>query len=281
MSDIDLHLHSNFSDGSDSVTELIEKIKIKRLSCFSLTDHDTFEGCKEIEKIIPNNIRFLRGIELTCQIKDIRCHILGYNYNFDNLELINLINKGKLLRKQKLETRIKYLETVWNIVFTQEEINWLYSRQSVVKTHLAKLLVKRGLANDNVEAMKKYLDACKTGNTRFDGEEAIAVLKNSGATVVWAHPIGGEGEEHLSQQAFIEQFQIMLKYGIDGIECFYSRYNESETNFLYNLAEKNHLLITGGSDYHGDNKNNIQIGQLNTSNSNVPSEKITLINKVC
>lgn len=277
MSKVDLHIHSNYSDGSDSVSELIEKIQQNGLTCFSLTDHDTFCGCEKIEKLVPENIRFIRGIELTCQIQDIKCHILGYNYDITNQQLAKLIEKGKKLRQSKLETRIEYLKKVWDITFTKEETDWLYSRQSVVKTHLANLLVKRGLANNNVEAMQKYLDACKTGNTRFDGEEAISVLNNAGGIVVWAHPLGGEGEEHLDEKNFIQQFEIMKKFGIDGLECYYSRYDEKETDFLYNIANDNKLIITGGSDYHGTNKENIKIGQLNNKNLNIAPEKITLI----
>ena len=199
----DLHIHSNFSDGSDTIPELIKNIKDAGINIFALTDHDTIAGLPEVEKHLPNDIKFIKGVELTCKTKDIKCHILGYNINPENKKLNDLIAKGKILRRNKLEKRIAYLKEVWNIKLTQEELDWLYSRPSVVKTHFANILVNRGLSDNNLDAMKKYLDGCKTGNSRFDGEEAIQIIKNAGGIPVWAHPLGGEGENHLSQEEFL------------------------------------------------------------------------------
>ena len=277
MDRADLHLHSNFSDGSDSVAELMSKIEKSDVNIFSLTDHDTCFGCIEAVKLIPEGKKFVAGIELTCTLESVKCHILGYGYDVFNVELHDLIEKGKRLRRQKLDTRIEYLSKVWNIDLTKDELDWLYSRKSVVKTHLANILVKRGLAENNVLAMKKYLDACKTGNTRFDGEEAISVLKKAGAVVVWAHPLGGEGERHLSPEEFQRDFDVMKTHGINGLECFYSRYNFEESEFLCKVAEKEGLFVSGGSDYHGLNKENIEIGQLNTLNKPVDAKNLTLL----
>ena len=272
----DLHIHSNNSDGSDTVQELLINLKKSDVDIFALTDHDTIEGCKEMEKLAPENITFIKGVELTCLCDDIKCHILGYGVDINNPDLLALIEKGKLLRRQKLETRIQYLKDVFNIELTEDEKNWLYSRKSVVKTHLANILVNRGLAGDNVSAMKKYLDNIKTGNTRFDGEEAIETIKKAGGIVVWAHPIGGEGEKHLTLEEFLPKLERMKTFGIQGLECYYSRYNFDEIKFLTKCAEDNNLLITGGSDYHGTNKN-IPILRLNTSDTPIDASKLTLL----
>lgn len=279
MKRADLHLHSNFSDGSDTVFELVEKVKNTGIEIFALTDHDTIAGHFEIEKIIPGGMKYIRGVELTCKTDDISCHILGYNYNPQNLELSNLIEKGKQLRKIKLEKRIEYLKNVWNIELTKEEKEWLYSRKSVVKTHLANILVKRNLASDNVSAMKKYLDDCKTGNTKFEIDEAIKVLSDAGAIPVWAHPLGGEGEKHISKEIFLHQLGIMKTYGIKGLECYYSRYNAEEQQFLTKCAVENNLLISGGSDYHGTNKT-VPFGRLNTEDVLIDFSELTVLNEL-
>lgn len=272
----DLHIHSNNSDGSDSVQELLNNLKKSKVDIFALTDHDTIEGCKEMEALKPTDITFIKGVELTCLCGDIKCHILGYGVDINNPDLLALIEKGKLLRRQKLETRIKYLKDVFNIELTEDEKIWLYSRKSVVKTHLANILVNRGLASDNVSAMKKYLDNIKTGNTRFDGKEAIKTIKKAGGIVVWAHPIGGEGEKHLTLEEFLPKLEKMKTFGIQGLECYYSRYNFDEIEFLTKCAEDNNLFITGGSDYHGTNKN-IPILRLNTSDTPIDSSKLTVL----
>lgn len=276
----DLHIHSNFSDGSDSIPELIKNIQDAGINIFALTDHDTIGGLSEVKKHLPSNIKFIKGVELTCKTKDIKCHILGYNINPDNKELNDLIAQGKILRRNKLEKRIAYLKEVWDITLTQEELDWLYSRPSVVKTHFANILVNRGLSDNNLDAMRKYLDGCKTGNSRFDGDEAIQIIKNAGGIPVWAHPLGGEGEKHLSKEEFLPRLETMIASGIQGLECYYSRYNQEEIEILVSCAKENNLFITGGSDYHGNNKKNITLAKLNVANTPVDGNNLTIIKRL-
>lgn len=271
-----LHIHSNCSDGSDSVEVLAKKVSESGLEVVSLTDHDTIDGLEKFESLLPKNIKFIKGVELTCLAEDIKCHLLGYNFNPSDEGLHNLIKKGKNLRRQKLDTRIKYLKDVWNIELTKEESDWLYSRNSVVKTHIANVLVKRGLADDNLSAMKKYLDNCKTGNTRFDGLEAINVIKNAGGLVVWAHPLGGEGEVHSPKEEFLKKLDRMVLFGIQGLECFYSRYSNEEIKLLTETAKNYNLYITGGSDYHGTNKD-VPLNRLNIYDEPVDGNQFTIL----
>lgn len=273
----DLHVHSNNSDGSDSVENLVKEIKKANLEIFALTDHDTIAGCIEITKYIPENIKFIPSIELTCQTGDIKCHILGFNCNPADEKLNALIQKGKELRRKKLETRLDYIKNVLHIDLTNDELNWLYSRKSVVKTHLANLLVKRKMAKTNVEAMQKYLDGIKTGNTRFSIEEAIDAIVTSGGIPVWAHPLGGEGEKHIAHEKFMPRLEKMIAYGIKGLECYYSRYTLEEVKFLITCANSNNLLISGGSDYHGTNKENIQLAKLNVDSTPIDAENLTVL----
>lgn len=275
MTRFDLHLHSNNSDGSDSVQELAHKIIDEKIEIVALTDHDTVSGISQMRDCLSNDIKFIPGIELTSKARDIKCHILGYNIDEKNPYLTNLIEKGKQLRKKKLETRIKFLKDKWNINLKQDELDWLYSRKSVVKTHIANILVNRGLAENNIEAMKKYLDGCQTGNTRFDGEEAIETIKKAGGIAIWAHPLGGEGEAHISKKEFLAKLKTMIDCGIQGLECFYSRYSTAEIYFLSECAKNNNLFITGGSDYHGNNKTVI-FGQLNVNNEPVDSKELNI-----
>lgn len=277
MNKFDLHIHSNYSDGSSSLQELLAEIITSKIDTFALTDHDTIEGCIEMQKIIPTSIKFIPAIELTCLAGEIKCHILGYNCNPHNKTLQELIKYGKTLRRKKLETRIQYLRKKWNIELTEEELAWLYSRRSVVKTHFANILVNRGLGTDNVSVMKKYLDGCKTGNTRFDCNDAINTIKASGGIPIWAHPLGGEGERHLTAEEFYPRLSKMITYGIKGLECYYSRYDKQEAEFLANCATQNNLLISAGSDFHGKNKTGIVLGQLSSDNSFQRPESVSIL----
>lgn len=279
MARFDLHLHSSYSDGSDKIGLLLEKVINTGVEIFALTDHDTVAGCEEMKKIVPPNISFIPGVELTCHSDGLSCHILGYNCDYNNKNLLNLIEKGKILRKKKLDIRINYLKDVHNINLTKEETDWLYSRTTVVKTHIANILVQRGLATDNVSAMKKYLDDCKTGKTKFEIAEAINAIKSAGGIPVWAHPLGGEGEEHDSKEEFLPKLETMKRYGIEGLECYYSRYNEEESDFLVQCAKADNLLISGGSDYHGTNKD-IPLGRLNSSDKYIDSSKALVLNSL-
>ena len=275
----DLHIHSVISDGSDSIEELIKRVKQSNLNIFALTDHDTVAGIEQMQKLVPGNIQFIKGIELTCTYNNLRSHILGYNIDINNNALLKLIEKGKVLRRKKLDTRIEFLKSKWKIELTKEELDWLYTRQSPVKTHFGVILVNRGLSDSLVEAMDKYFDGCKTGNTRFDTKEAIDTIISAGGIPVWAHPLGGEGETHINKNTFLERLNVMQSIGIKGIECFYSRYDFNEINMLKEIARDKNLLITGGSDYHGANKN-ISIGQLNTINREIDKSELTLLNKI-
>lgn len=272
----DLHLHSNFSDGSETPEELLESIKVANIVTFALTDHDTIAGCEKMKSLVPPEIKFVRGVELTCETKNFGCHVLGYLYNENDVGLSDLIEKGKKLRRVKLERRIEYLKEVWNIELTKDELDWLYTRPSVVKTHFANILVNRKLATDTVSAMKKYLDGCVVPKTKFSAEEGINVLLSADAIPVWAHPLGGEGEVHISKETFKSRLETMKSLGIKGIECYYSRYTKEETIFLLEQANLNGLLISGGSDYHGKNKT-VKIGALSVDGLAVSEEQLTVI----
>ena len=275
----DLHLHSNYSDGSDDLKSLIEAIKSAKLDIFALTDHDTIEGCVEMSELVPSSIKFIPSIELTCLADDIKCHILGFNCNPKDSTMTALIEKGKKLRRIKLDTRVQYLKDTWGIELTKDEHDWLYSRRSVVKTHIANIIVNRGLAENNILAMRKYLNGCKAGDTKFEAKEAIDAIVKSGGIPVWAHPLGGEDEEHFSKEEFIPKLEKMIAFGIKGLECYYSRYNKEEIDFLKSCANEYGLFITGGSDYHGSNKT-VKMAQLNLENTPVDAENLTLLNEL-
>jgi predicted metal-dependent phosphoesterase TrpH len=137
----------------------------------------------------------------------------------------------------------------------------------------------RNNARIYIDAMKKYLKGCKTPNSKFDCREAISAIISAGGIPIWAHPLGGEGEIHINQETFIERFKQMKEYGIQGLECYYSRYNKDEIKFLTNFAKENGMFISGGSDYHGTNKD-IELYTLNEDKSYVEIENLTVLKDI-
>lgn len=265
--DIDLHMHTSYSDGSDSVSDLLDKILTTDIKVFSITDHDSILGSNEMETLLKqrnndnHSLSFIPGVELSCVTPKGKCHILGYDYDKNNQTFLSLLQKVKDMRKSNLDRRLEFLKDVHSITFSDKDINWLYTLNNAGKPHLAKLIINQGKATSISEAITKYLLACDTVSAKIPAKEGIDAILNAGGIPVWAHPLGGEGEKRTSLESFNNLFILLKEYGIKGLECYYSRYTLEEINFLKETAAMNGLLSTGGSDYHGLNKD-IQLGTL-------------------
>ena len=279
LTHVDLHMHSSFSDGSDSPQEIIDKLRAREIHTFALTDHDTMAGCDEMAKLVPEDMTFFRGIEFSCRSEAGKCHILGYAYDPSNRAMHDAVAEGERLRDKKFYERLTHLKNQHNIVFDGEEMSWLLSRTSVGKPHIATILVKRGIAASVQDAIKNYIDdhGQKTSNTRIPASMAVEAILAAGGIPVWAHPLGGEGEKRITPEEFDRQLQTLLSYGIQGLECWYSRYSEEEIRGLLAQAESHGLVVSGGSDYHGKNKPTIYPGLLNCENVTVPEESLTIL----
>ena len=270
---IDLHLHTNISDGSDTVQELYEKIKEAGIHIFSVTDHDLTDGTLEMEQLVmadkSNNLQFVRGIEFSCITPIKKCHILGYNFDPQNPVFTDVLNLGIRLRQEKTQKRIEYWKNMHQIELTHEESEWLCNLKSPGKPHFGQIIVNRGLAPDLRTAISEFVNPCKVGNDRIDASAAINAIREAGGTAVWAHPLGGEGEKRLTHKEFYLQLEALINAGIQGLECYYSRYSQEDIAFLLAEAYKHRLLVSAGSDYHGTNKPDLHIGQLSADDMKI------------
>ncbi len=262
-STVDLHIHTTASDGTDSPAELLNKLRAAGVRVFSVTDHDTVSGALEMEPLVPEGMRFHRGIEFSCVSAAGKCHILGYDYDPQNPVFLAALEEGRQLRLEKLERRIDHLREKFGVELTDVETAWLRSLQSPGKPHLGQLLVSRGLAPALGIAIRTYLKGVP-GRDRIDAKTAVQAILAAGGTPVWAHPLGGEGEKRLTDERFDAQLHTLLAHGIRGLECWYSRYSMEEVRFLCSKAEAHGLTITGGSDYHGTAKPGIRLGMLHS-----------------
>ena len=279
-STVDLHIHTTASDGSDSPALLLENLKKAGIRIFSVTDHDTVDGALEMETLVTSEFRFIRGIEFSCETPVGKCHILGYGFNPRHPAFAAALEEGARLRQEKLFSRLRYLEDTLGITFTAEELAWIKGLKSPGKPHFGKLLVERGIAATVTEAIQKYINPHKPRRDRIPGSTAVSAIVQAGGIPVWAHPLGGEGEKRLSVEEFRQQLDCLLELGIRGMECCYSRYTHSDTEFLMGRAQSHGLLISGGSDYHGTCKKDLPPGMLCAEDIPIPPESLSILKTV-
>lgn len=273
---IDLHMHTSNSDGSDSTEELIKKAEKLKLKYISITDHDNCNAHKEIkeqnlEKLFSGKI--ITGIEIKCMYHKTRIEVLGYKFD---LEKMNKWVKEFYKDKSKEQLQKKYFEKTYNackqLGFTltpKEEIEWNPKNDwasFTIYTDLKKYKQNEGvyaedILNDFTTFNKKYcgdpncilfIDKSEDSPTL---EETIKVIKDCGGLVFMPHLFIYKAIK--DKKAFIDD--IITNYDVDGLECYHSEFSEDEIQYLLNLTKEKKMLRSGGSDYHGINKENIEM----------------------
>ena len=280
---VDLHIHTTASDGSVTPEALPDLLRQRGITTFAITDHDTIDGAVAMLGHVPQGMRFIPGVEFSCESAAGKYHILGYGYRPDDPLLHAAVEEGRQLRRVKLTQRIAYLKREHGIHFTEEETAWLYAQKSPGKPHLGKLLLGRGLGRtpeDMMGVLQTYVNPFKGGKDRIPVETAIRAIHHARGIAVWAHPLGGEGHRHKPPEVFAPLLRDLLDAGIDGMECWYSRYSPQEITFLNQQAVENGLLISGGSDFHGSPKPGLVPGTLCTEACWPEVEELTLLQRL-
>lgn len=275
-SQIDLHMHSAASDGTDSPDQLVKKVRAGDIRVFALTDHDTVVGAEQLAALLPEDITFIPGIEFSCRMAVGKCHILGYGCDSKEQAFREALDLGERLRRAKLDKRLAFLREERGIQFPEAEIDQLYRMPSAGKPHLANLMVEYGYAVSKEAAIEDTINLCATGDSRIPAEAAVKAILKADGIPVWAHPLGGEGDRPVTQERFKEMLKALMSFGLMGLECYYSKYPLGCCTQLAETAKETHLLISGGSDYHGTNKP-IGMGTLNAEGAMVASERITVL----
>ena len=279
-STVDLHIHTNASDGTDTPEQLLWNIQKAGITIFSITDHDTIKGALKMKRIIPRGVRFVQGVEFSCRTEGgAKCHILGLNYDENNPNFQDALRTGDNLRRDKFYMRIKLLREKFGIDFTDDDISNLQQFPSIGKPHIANMIVMKGYAANKQEAIDRYLNKCKTGVDRISASQAVKAILSAGGIPVWAHPLGGEGERETPEQEFRSTLQELMSFGLKGLECWYSKYTAMMCRRLADIAGRSGLLVSGGSDYHGANKS-IPLGRLNSEGVNVGIESLSILRKL-
>jgi len=277
---IDMHTHTYYSDGELSPQELIEKAINKNIGVLSITDHDTINGIKTVDKNKYPEIKIINGIELSVKRNKGRMHILGYGIDLENKDLNDKMYE---LRDNSLNHVLSLMEQIkkdYGIRFKYEDIKELINaNHNLGRPDLARLCIKYGYASSVQDAFDKYLIDANTKilghNKGLTYEEAISLIKNSNGIPVIAHPKSLELEE----KDLLELLKDMINCGLKGIEVYHSSHSKEEMDYYLKIANKFNLLISGGSDYHGKLvKPDIELGT--GKNNNIKIKKLSLVDNL-
>lgn len=242
---IDLHTHTNYSDGKFSPTDLLFQAKNVGINVLSITDHDSIDGIEEaIDVGNKIEIEIIPGIELSGTIYDKEIHILSYFIDFN-------CSKLKIFLKNNLETRferaIKIIEKL-NEIKIPISIEMVLNEskgKNICRTHIANAMLKNGFIKNYHEAFLKYIGenkiACIIKETK-PLKEIISFIKSIGGIVFLAHPGKNLADETIS---------YCINSGIDGIEVYHPSHKLETNKHYQNIAKKHSLLECGGSDFHG------------------------------
>ena len=252
---IDLHMHSTVSDGTDTPEEIISNVKEKGIQVFSLTDHDSIKGSKIIRRALKDgDPMFINGAEFSCKDEEGKYHILGYGYDPDSKAMKDLVKLGHGYRINKVMKRLIFLRDEFGFIFKDEDLESLMNLDNPGKPHIGNLMVKMGYAKTRKEAITDYIDKMKFRTEYVRPEEAISSILNGGGIPVLAHPPYGSGDQIIVGEEMEHRLKRLMDMGIKGVEAFYSGFTKKLTVMMLDLAEKNDLYVTAGSDYHGKNK---------------------------
>ncbi|MEW6472664.1 MAG: PHP domain-containing protein [Actinomycetota bacterium] len=256
---IDLHAHSTASDGSDSPSALVELAKRQGLTALALTDHDTVEGLAEARAAAAEvGVQLVEGCELSCEVGPATMHLLVYFLADGSGPLQDRLAGLQAARADRNRRIVAVLQN-HGLDVTLEEILAEAGGGSVGRPHVAGVLVRKGYVESVQDAFDLWLAKGRPAyldRERLLPAEAIGLAHASGAVAVLAHPTSLGYEE-----AELEQFVGELAdAGLDGMECEYGRYTPELRARLRAMAGRLGLAVTGGSDYHGRYKPDLQLG---------------------
>jgi predicted metal-dependent phosphoesterase TrpH len=254
MSQVDLHLHTNFSDGRLDPFELIEICALQGLTTISIVDHDTVDGLiTAMDACSSKNIELINGIELGTIHNGEEIHLLGYYINQIDPSFLETINKFKterLIRAKNILTKLRSngIDISW------EMIELCAGNAPIGRPHFAYVMQQYGYVETPKEAFDLYLNKGRSGyvpRQLINTVEAINLLRDNGAVPVLAHPLMSHAKSGRRGIKNLESLlTIFTSVGLQGIECYYADYDDMQINYLLKMATTYDLIPSGGSDYH-------------------------------
>ena len=247
----DLHMHSYYSDGTMSPREIVEDAKKRNVQLIAITDHNVLDSYTELKEAAEEfGIKVIRGVEIDARFEDIVVHILAYNFE-DNENLFNLVHKAK---NELLETSIeliKRMENDYENISSEDYEAYDYDKRKGGWKGIH-YLFDRGITSELFEGVK-YYRKYKCGHEYFDYptvEEVVKAVHEANGYVVLAHPCNYY--KNNTKEEVLEKLEKFKSIGIDGVECYYPANSEMMTETCVEFCKNNDMIITVGSDSHGE-----------------------------
>lgn len=256
---IDLHTHSNASDGTCSPTELVKLAKDAGLVALALTDHDSIDGVKEaLTAGATYDIEVIPGVELSCNYNDEEIHMVGLFIDYEDEAFCEHLRNFQDLRDNR---NIKMAECLCKEGFdiSAKALYEMFPDAVLTRAHVAKYLVATGQVKELSIVFDKYIgNGCKcfVDRPKIHPADAIKMIHNIGGIAILAHPCLCK----MPRKDLYAMIEELAAAGLDGIEAIYSCNMGSDESDFKDLAKKLGLLISGGSDFHGTNKPYIKLG---------------------
>ena len=261
---IDLHTHSNFSDGTDSPSDLLNKALATGLTTLALTDHDTVAGWQEARDYLRPGLSLVLGSEISCQTTDgISVHMLGLLFDPENEALMTMMAQTRDNRIGRMHKIIARLNAAHYEVTIADVEAQLSEGATLGRPHLADALVAKGYMKSREQVFAEVLhndSPFYVSHYSPTPEVAIGLIKQAGGVAVIAHAMSSLRGRVVS----VESFQSYVQAGLDGIEVFHRDHTIENRVLLSDIADQFDLAKTGSSDYHGNGKLN-QLAEFHTA----------------
>jgi len=254
---LDLHIHTTASDGTCTPEEVVRMAAKKGFSLIAITDHDTMDGVKEaMEAGKKYNVEVIPGVEISAGV-DLEVHMLGYGMSPDHPVMVEMMED---MRRARIDRMVRMIENLrgMGIDITQEEVESL-ADGAIGRPHIARVLIAHGIVPDVRTAFREYIGLnapAYAERRKMTSEQVVRNIRAAGGVPVLAH--GGLlriGEVQMNQW-----IDCMVGAGMMGLECYHNAHNPAMERFLRNAAQKRNLLVTGGSDFHGATRKDIDLG---------------------
>jgi len=251
---IDLHLHTNLSDGVLSPTELLREVRARNLAAFAVTDHDTIDGYLELKSLIADGVpELVSGLELSVAVDSKDLHMLAYLFDPGNDKLSETLRAFRQERNHRGRRMVEKLNRM-GMALSMEAVLEAAGDSAIGRPHIAEAMRNEGLVGNIEDAFRKYIgdhSPAYIPKNMIQPREAIELIHRAGGLAVLAHPYINDAHK---------QLEALAQLGLDGLEVYHYSHSKQHVAELKRLAQKHGLLLSGGSDFHGRQDHEGEIG---------------------